>query len=155
MASWWIEEPGILGSSNPEIDLLRQLRQEGFVTIISLLDEAEQKPKYDVQEVKTLGFDRYKIPVRDFNAPTLENFRKFIRIINEALPKGKILVHCQGGSGRTGTMAAAYWIYRGLSVEKAIKKLRQSNEHAIENQSQRDSLFIFADFIKSNPIRPD
>ena len=60
----------------------------------------------------------------------------------QAVAKGKVLVHCQGGHGRTGTMAAAYWINKGLTAEQAITKMRQINPLAIETKEQKESLYL-------------
>jgi len=49
-------------------------------------------------------------------------------------------MHCQGGSGRIGTMAAAYWICKGLSAKESIEKVRKSRLHAIETKEQEESL---------------
>lgn len=53
---------------------------------------------------------------------------------------GKIIMHCQGGFGRTGMMAAAYWVGKGLSAKEAIDKVRQSRPHAVETKEQEESL---------------
>jgi atypical dual specificity phosphatase len=141
MRRWWIEEPILLGSSNPTNRELEDLYQEGFRTIISLLDEHEQRPDYDIKTIEEEGFKRYSIPVTDFTAPTLFDFQKFLDIVNRSSRQGKILVHCQGGTGRTGTMAAAYWIKKGLSANEAIKKIRKSMPGAIEILEQEESLY--------------
>lgn len=138
MAEWWIDNPLILGSSNPTTAQLKALFSEGFKTIISLLDEKQQPPKYDVSEIEKIGFKRYSIPIKDGTAPTLPKFRKFFKTIKSS--KGKILIHCQGGAGRTGTMAAAYWMKKGVSAREAIEKVRQSNPSAVENPMQDKSL---------------
>jgi len=57
------------------------------------------------------------------------------------MKQGKVLVHCQGGTGRTGTMAATYWVKKGLSASKAIEKVRKSRPGAVEIPEQEESLF--------------
>jgi len=141
MSRWWIDEPKLLGSSNPTNRELEDLSHEGFRTIISLLDQDEQSPSYDIKKMEVVGFKRYSIPVRDFTAPKLADFQEFLDILTESLKQGKVLVHCQGGTGRTGTMAAAYWIKKGLSASKAIEKVRKSRPGAIEIPEQEESLF--------------
>ena len=139
MSQWWINEPRVLGSTNPTNVELERLYQEGFRIIISLLDETQQLPNYDIKKAEALGFTRYSIPVRDFRAPSQEQFKEFLEIMNQA--KDKVIIHCQGGSGRTGTMGAAYSISRGLPAHKAIDKVKQSNPGAVEEPEQEESLY--------------
>ena len=68
MSQWWIDENRVMGSSNPFTEVLEHLFQIGFNTIISLLDENEQLPYYDVERIMALGFDRFSIPIKDFTA---------------------------------------------------------------------------------------
>ena len=140
MNFWWIHEPQILGGPNPSTGQLEKLRQAGFTAIISLLDETEQPPAYNVKTTEAMGVTRVSIPLRDFSAPTLENFKSFLAAVEKALGQGKVFVHCQGGSGRTGTMGAAYWVSKGLSVKEAVEKVRQANPKAIETREQENSL---------------
>ena len=153
MRRWWIEEPMLLGSSNPTNRELEDLYQEGFRTIISLLDENEQMPYYEIVEIEAKGFKRYSIPLQDFTAPALADIQKFMGIVINSLKRGKVLVHCQGGIGRTGTMAAAYWIKKGLSASEAIKKIRKSMPGAIEMPEQEESLFELEAFIAEEVLQ--
>ena len=153
MRRWWIEEPMLLGSSNPTNRELEDLYQEGFRTIISLLDENEQTPYYEIVGIEAKGFKRYSIPLQDFTAPALADIQKFMGIVINSLKRGKVLVHCQGGIGRTGTMAAAYWIKKGLSASEAIKKIRKSMPGAIEMPEQEDSLFELEAFIAEEVLQ--
>ena len=153
MREWWIEEPMLLGSSNPTDKELEDLYREGFQTIISLLDENEQAPFYDIVEIEAKGFKRYSIPIQDFTAPALADFKKFMEIVINSLRKWKVLVHCQAGIGRTGTMAAAYWMKKGLSANEAIKKIRNSMPGAIAMPEQEESLFELEAFITEEVLQ--
>jgi atypical dual specificity phosphatase len=153
MRRWWIEEPILLGSSNPTNRELEDLYREGFRTIISLLDENEQTPYYDIVGIEAKGFKRYSIPLQDFTAPALADFKKFMEIVINSLKEGKVLVHCQGGIGRTGTMAAAYWIKKGLSANEAIKKIRNSMPGAVETPEQEEGLLELEAFIAEEVLQ--
>ena len=56
MDTWWIDNPHLLGSRNPTLADLEQLRRDGFEVLISLLKEDEQSPRYDVAQAAALGF---------------------------------------------------------------------------------------------------
>jgi protein-tyrosine phosphatase len=64
-----------------------------------------------------------------------------------------MLVHCEGGIGRTGTMAAAYWIARGLTVADAIARIRKARRGAVESEDQKRVLHRFAE-VRASP-RPE
>ncbi|MGH9760758.1 MAG: protein-tyrosine phosphatase family protein [Blastocatellia bacterium] len=148
MSTWWINEPFVRGSSNPTDEELEALRKQGFSVLVSLLDEKEQHPNYSRKRAHELGYDRRSIPVRDFQAPTIEQLIKFKELIDSA-PDSKVLIHCQGGTGRTGTFAAAYWIARGIKPVDAIAKVREARPKAVETPAQEAVLSQFADQLRS------
>ena len=88
-----------------------------------------------------MGYKRYSIPLKDFSAPTLDDLKTFLEAVDRAVGQGKLLVHCYAGIGRTGTMAAAYWINKGLSVNEAMRKVRKSNPSVIPTDEQENSLY--------------
>src|SRR5712692_3879765 len=99
MATWWIDEPFLLGSSNPSDDDLERLRADGFRIIVCLLDEHEQSPRYDPARALALGYERRNIPVRDFHAPSVEQIEQFVALVRSVRAQAKVLVHCEGGIG--------------------------------------------------------
>ncbi len=141
---WWIDEDELAGSPNPSLEELERLRREGFATIVCLLDESEQQPAYDPADAERLGYAWHNIPVFDYHAPTLHQFHEFRRLAEAGLDKGKLLVHCWGGSGRTGTMGAAYWIFKAVSAADAVARVRLANPKAIEAPGQHASLVDLA-----------
>lgn len=143
MGTWWIDEPFLLGTSNPSDDDLERLRREGFGVIICLLDQNQQSPRYDPTRAVSLGYVRHSIPVRDFQPPSLAQLQEFVTLVRSAGPADKVIVHCEGGTGRTGTMAAAYWIAKGLSPSQAIAKVRKARPGAVETDEQRAVLKEF------------
>ena len=142
MATWWIDEPRLLGSSHPSDGQLRRLYGEGVRTIVCLLAETEPA-RYDVAEAARLGYACHAIPVRDAHAPTAAQLDEFLNLAATAAPDARVLVHCEGGMGRTGTMAAAYWIAKGLSTADAIAKVRTAEPYAVETDRQRRVLEQF------------
>lgn len=133
---WWIDKPKLMGAHNPK---QAELKIEDLSTIVSLIDPTEATLNYNpaIPGVKWI-----EIPVRDYQAPSLDNLLKFVRIVEEA--PGTVLVHCQGGCGRTGTFGAA-WIMRTGEIwaSRAIDLLREENPFAVETEEQKAVLIRF------------
>jgi atypical dual specificity phosphatase len=144
MDTWWIDKPHLLGSRNPTNTDLEQLRDAGFGVLVSLLCEEEQAPRYDIASIMALGYVRHNIAVQDFCAPTVEQLEEFVKLVDGLSPGTKMIVHCEGGTGRTGTFAAAYWVAHGRTVADAIKHVRKARHHAVETPGQERILEEFA-----------
>jgi protein-tyrosine phosphatase len=140
---WWIDGPGLLGSRSPGDVDLEELRRNGFSVIVCLLDLREQRLDYDRSRASASGWEWHNIPVPDFAAPTLEQINEFLVLVESSIPAKKVLVHCRGGIGRTGTMAAAYWISKGLSSQAALARVRARQRYAVENPEQEARLRDF------------
>lgn len=136
MDVWWIDEPFMLGSSNPSTEDLAALRSHGFDVLVSLLREEEQPPYYDVDAVVALGYVRRNIPVRDFSAPEIGQMREFLDFVSKLPAGSKVVVHCHAGIGRTGTFAAAWWISKGESPLAAVSRIRGARSYAVETGEQ-------------------
>ena len=144
MDTWWIDKPRLLGSRNPSDADLERLRLDGFGVLVSLLCEKERAPRYDIARATALGYVRYNIPVRDFSPPTVDQLEQFVKLVEESPPGTKMIVHCEGGTGRTGTFAAAYWVSKDMTAADAILQVRKARWHAIETSEQEAVLVEFA-----------
>jgi protein-tyrosine phosphatase len=60
--------------------------------------------------------------------------------------KQNVLIHCVGGLGRSGTLAACYLIrYYGLSAKDAVARVRKfRSERAVESVEQEKFIEDFA-----------
>jgi protein-tyrosine phosphatase len=133
---WWIDKPKLLGSHNP---VQSELKISDLTTIVSLIDPTEQRLRYDPA---VPGVRWVEIAVRDYDAPSPEKLLRFVKLVKEA--SGTVLVHCQGGNGRTGTFGAAWLMRNGeTSATTAIEKLRETNPHAVETDEQKAVLIRF------------
>ena len=72
--------------------------------------------------------------------------RKLVRRIVEALEHGDdVIVHCLGGLGRAGTIAATTLVARGLAPEPAIAAVRATREGAVQTSEQERFVADFAE----------
>ncbi len=144
MEIWWIAEETVAGGRHPSVTELEELAGEGFTLIVSLLEEDCRAPRYRTEDAERLGMRRVNLPVPDFHAPTLDQVREFVRLVQEEEGRGLVFVHCESGQGRTGTMAAALWIHKGLEPGEAIDRVRRVKPEAIETREQEEQLYAFA-----------
>ena len=75
---------------------------------------------------KRTGNDYKHVKVQDFGAPPVEELNQVVNYIDIEIQPGKpVIVHCNGGSGRTGTVLAAYLMKKeGLTAEQAAQKVK-------------------------------
>ena len=130
------------GSARPENEnQLLWLKNKGIKVLVSL----NKEHPLDSEEVEALGFEYAFIPVRDFTAPTLEDIRRFVKFSDERLRQNKpVVVSCEAGIGRTGTMLAAYLVSQCWSPEEALKQVKEKRGSGVESLSQREAVFEYA-----------
>ncbi|MEW5725079.1 MAG: dual specificity protein phosphatase family protein, partial [Thermodesulfobacteriota bacterium] len=77
-------------------------------------------------------------PIPDLGVCTRKEMDALVKAIVEAAAAGgRVMVHCLGGLGRAGTVAACFLIARGLSPEEAIREIRRARSpRAIETGAQ-------------------
>lgn len=111
---------------------ISNLKEAGAEIIISVLPDSEIA-KLNVTdlgaEIQQQGMLWYQLPVEDDQAPQLPFFDVFNTKKEELLAHLKetktIVIHCRGGSGRTGLMAATLLLESGYQWKRA-KTLIQS-----------------------------
>lgn len=125
-----------------ELDL-DQIRAWGAGTVITLIEphEFEELGVMNLgREVRARGMEWLHLPIRDVSPPD-DRFEvgwvEYCLRLREAILGGsRVLVHCKGGLGRAGTVAALLLIELGLGPEEAIRQVRQARKGAIETREQ-------------------
>ncbi|XP_055491353.1 dual specificity protein phosphatase 23b [Leucoraja erinacea] len=141
----WIVPTKLAGMALPRLPIHYQyLSENGIRHLVTL---CEQLPQYHdtCPAVKI-----HHIKIRDFCAPSFEQIKRFISIVEEANAKGEgVGVHCHHGFGRTGTMLACYLVKsRNITGADAIKEIRRIRNGSIETIEQEEIIVQFCYHIK-------
>ncbi|KAG5496123.1 hypothetical protein JKF63_02424 [Porcisia hertigi] len=103
---------------------------------------------YDgAQDLMPHGISYYEFPWPDMTAPQQDIVLRSVQVMDYHIKmKGKVLVHCHAGLGRTGLMIACYYVYsQHMPSSEAIALVRKARPGAI--QTRRQAQFI-GDFEK-------
>lgn len=92
------------------------------------------------EEVQRLGIAWRHLPIADHSVPGDAFEAEWVTLGREirALLGGgaNVLVHCKGGLGRAGMIAARLLVEMGTEPELAIRRVRRARKGAIETPSQ-------------------
>ena len=134
----WLIESKLAACARPESEAeLHGLTREGVKAIVSLTGT----PLYP-EPVNRLGFEYLHSHIS--GAPSPIQLHEIIQFIEEQNAQSKpVVVHCAEGKGRTGTVLAAYLVYKGLTADDAIDKVREKRPGSIQNLEQENAIRMF------------
>lgn len=114
-------------SAQPTSEGMKNLQKYGIKTVINLRGFHSDK-----DEIGELKLKQFHIPINTWHIKD-EHAVKFLEIVSN--PENQpVLVHCQHGADRTGTMCAVYRIVvQGWSKKQALKELKDGgyNYHSM------------------------
>lgn len=88
----------------------------------------------------TAGCKWVHLPIRDFGGPTGATLAAWPRASSQAREvlanKGRVLVHCKGGCGRSGMAIVRILVEMGEEPAKALERLRAVRPCAVETDEQ-------------------
>ncbi len=122
---------------------------ETFDAIVVLVEEYELP--YSLNEWRKRNVDVLHSPIPDFSAPTLNQLLKILRWIEaKTLENKRVLIHCMGGLGRSGTVAVAWVMYsKELPLREALRRVRSLRPGAVEVEEQMEVLKELEMLLKS------
>jgi ADP-ribosyl-[dinitrogen reductase] hydrolase len=136
---------GATGTWNRDLGLdLDVVEQWGAASVLTLIEEREMK-QLGVQglraEVEARHMAWYHLPIKDAGIPGEEmggpwgtySHYHLLPVLRDGF---NVLVHCKGGLGRAGMMAADLMVQLGVFCERAVALVREARPGAIETHEQ-------------------
>ena len=124
-----------------DLDAIRRWRAAAVVTLMT----TEELERYRIAEigaeVRARSMEWFHLPIRDYHTPdaAFEAVwpQRSAHLRAMVAGGGRILVHCRGGLGRAGMVAARLLVEMGTAPEQAIQTVRRErNARAIETRDQ-------------------
>jgi ADP-ribosyl-[dinitrogen reductase] hydrolase len=122
---------------------LDAIRNWGAAAVVTLLEPKEVlllRVEHLGEEIRRRGMLWFHLPIADVSTPD-EGFERNWALAGDELRtllhnRRDVLVHCRGGLGRAGTIAARLLIELGMEPAIAISRVRAVRPGAIETREQ-------------------
>lgn len=118
---------GLYRSAQPTSEGMANLAAMGIKTVVNLRDRHSDLDEIGDLPLQTRRIDIFTARMKD------EYVKEFLSIVDDP-NNAPVLVHCQHGADRTGTMCAMYRILRqGWTPDEAIEEMKNGgyNYHSI------------------------
>jgi protein-tyrosine phosphatase len=145
-----------------ERDLTSDLQRLHNHYQVDCLVSLMEAPEYEALAIADLperaeeqGISVRLFPIRDVDAPpatAMPRFLELIRGVVDDLRAGRtVVIHCRGGLGRSGLVAASCLVALGHRPEEAIKRVRAARPGAVEVLAQERWVEKVAELVRREP----
>lgn len=135
----WLLEERLAGSGALVEGDIPWLHKQGVRSVVCLRETPMEPELFEEAGVRYTD-----MPIPDFGAPTDEMAPKFVRHLTRELEEGRpVLVHCNAGLGRTGTMMAIFLVSQGYPASEAIETVRDRRPGSITHPEQERAVLRY------------
>lgn len=152
------QEVAMTGAWARDLDMdVSAIHQWGGKHLISLLEPWEFKelaienlPKVAAEQ----GISWHGLPITDGAAPDGRLLQQWpqlsLELVDDLLSGKRVVVHCKGGLGRAGTVAAMLLLQTGkiANATDAIRMVRSARPGAVETKAQEEFLAYWAHCVR-------
>lgn len=141
---------------------MRALEEENETHVLVSLMEDHEYRGYRIPELleqNTVGnIEILRFAIEDMGVPReaeSEKFEAFVGDVVRRLAEGQnVVVHCRGGLGRTGTLAACVLVALGRhTAEEAVAAVRETRKGTVQTREQEDFVHIFEGWSRTTETR--
>ncbi len=148
MNYYWIEPQLLAVSRAPQkADEIRAIRQAGIRATLTLsLLPITTIPEITAELLNDLDIQVHYVPIPDNYPPTFDQADDILHFLTEMHRQDRpVLIHCDAGVSRTGTVLHLYYIAQGLTYEGArMEVLNRRPANVIINDRQASFLRAYA-----------
>lgn len=119
--------------------LVREHRASTLVTLMETAELARQGIGDLLAQAREHGLDVIHFPIRDVSAPREPAaIDPLLDAIEARLASGqRVVIHCLGGIGRTGTIATCLLVRRGVALDDAIRIVQTTRCHSFPEGTEQ------------------
>lgn len=137
--------PGRYGDYRADLDHVRDWLPAIVISMTTLAEMVACDAGDMGNDIQSMGTRWMHVPVTDFGAPTSEVEERWHTAAKAALDAlvggGRVLVHCNGGCGRSGMAMLRLMIEAGETPDAALARLRVVRPCAVETDAQMQWAF--------------
>ena len=132
--------PGRDGDYKADLDFIRDWKPALVITAVTRAELAETDAEALGADVLESGARWLHLPIKDFGVPDADVIAAWPEASSAALRalkgKGRVLIHCMGGCGRSGMLALRLMVEAGEDAVDALLRLRKIRPCAVETDPQ-------------------